>query len=92
MDQLKPCTNEVLGGQGGENVPLGIKGERCILIDAGGYNGFIPANKHCFISKSNSVDYHNEINGDHYGEWTETKIDWDKSSPKPSKRLCYYYG
>ena len=59
--------------KGGVNVPIG-KGKRLIVVHAGGHNGFIPEAKLCFVSKSNSQDYHDEMNGKHFEEWIETKV------------------
>ena len=55
-------------------VPSG-KGPRLIILDAGsGELGFIPGAGIIFESKTNSADYHDEMNTTHYLEWFEDKL------------------
>ena len=58
----------------GRNIPAG-KGERFIVLDAGSANqGFIPNVGLLFKSKTNSSDYHDEMNSDHFLEWFEKTL------------------
>ena len=55
-------------------VPSG-KGPRLIILNAGsGELGFIPGAGIIFESKTNSADYHDEMNTTHYLEWFEDKL------------------
>ena len=55
-------------------VPSG-KGPRLIVLDAGSANvGFIPDAGIIFQSKTNSIDYHDEMNTTHYLEWFEDNL------------------
>lgn len=47
------------------------KGERLIILHIGSRNGFVPDGELVFRSKKNSADYHDEMNGDHFGEWMQ---------------------
>jgi len=49
-------------------------GKRVIMIGIGSDDGFLPASK-CFIGKSKTNDYHNEMNGDHFKEWFSEVLD-----------------
>jgi len=39
------------------------KGKRLIVLHIGSTDGFVPGGFLCFESKTNSSDYHNEMNG-----------------------------
>jgi len=52
----------------GQKEPSG-KGKRLIVLHIGSSDGFVPGGLLCFKSKTNSTDYHNEINGDTFYEW-----------------------
>ena len=55
-------------------VPSG-KGPRLIILDAGSWElGFIPGAGIIFESKTNSADYHDEMNTTHYLKWFEDKL------------------
>lgn len=45
------------------------KGKRLIVLHIGSIDGFVPGGLLCFESKTNSVNYHDEINGDIFFEW-----------------------
>ncbi|XP_025203827.1 uncharacterized protein LOC112600737 [Melanaphis sacchari] len=47
------------------------KGKRLIILHIGSENGFLPGGLLCFISKKNTGDYHDEMNGDNFKEWFE---------------------
>lgn len=63
----------LLDGEGGFKVPSG-KGKRIIVVHAGSKNGFVPNAKLIFKSKSNSADYHDEMNGDCFISWFESQL------------------
>ena len=48
-------------GKGGWKVPNG-KGQRLIVVHAGGVEGWVDGADLVFKSKTNSADYHNETN------------------------------
>ena len=48
-------------GKGGWKVPSG-KGQRLIVVHTGGGEGWVEGAELMFKWKTNSVDYHNEIN------------------------------
>ena len=52
-------------GKGGWKVPSG-KGERLIVLHAGGVNGWVEEAELVFKSKTNSADYHDEMNSEHF--------------------------
>lgn len=45
------------------------KGKRLIVLHIGSTDGFVPGGLLCFESKTNSSDYHDEMNGDTFFEW-----------------------
>ena len=62
-------TNEYIwNGKGGWKVPSG-KGQRLIVLHAGGVEGWVEGADLVFRSKTNSADYHDEMNSQHYMEW-----------------------
>lgn len=50
------------------------KGERLIIIHAGGSMGFIPNCLNIFKSGSKSGDYHDEMNSSNYEKWVTEKL------------------
>eukprot|EP00102_Acyrthosiphon_pisum_P012353 XP_008181464.1 PREDICTED: uncharacterized protein LOC103308939 [Acyrthosiphon pisum] len=52
----------------GQKAPSG-KGKRLIVLHIGSSDGFVPGGLLCFESKTNSADYHDEMNGDTFYEW-----------------------
>jgi len=52
----------------GQKEPSG-KGKRLIVLHIGSTEGFVPGGLLCFESKTNSTDYHDEMNGDTFYEW-----------------------
>ncbi|XP_022173581.1 uncharacterized protein LOC111036015 [Myzus persicae] len=52
----------------GQKEPSG-KGKRLIVLHIGSTDGFVPGGLLCFESKTNSTDYHDEMNGDTFYEW-----------------------
>lgn len=52
----------------GQKEPSG-KGKRLIVLHIGSSDGFVPGGLLCFESKTNSTDYHDEMNGDTFYEW-----------------------
>ena len=55
-------------GRGGWKVPS-LKGQRLIVVHAGGVEGWVPGANLFFRSKTNSIDYHDEMNSEHFMEW-----------------------
>jgi len=55
----------------GPKNPTG-KGKRLIVLHIGSDQGFLPGGLLCFISKKNTADYHDEMNGDNFQEWFES--------------------
>lgn len=53
---------------------LSGKGKRLIVLHIGSDNGFLPGGLLCFISKKNTGNYHDEMNGDNFKEWFESII------------------
>ncbi|KAL4085236.1 hypothetical protein QTP88_027095 [Uroleucon formosanum] len=49
-------------------------GKRLIVLHIGSHKGFLEGGLLCFLSKKNSGDYHDEINGDHFHEWFQSII------------------
>ena len=45
------------------------KGSRLIVVHAGGGEGWVEGADLIFLSKTNSADYHDEMNSDHNIEW-----------------------
>jgi len=45
------------------------KGQRLIVLHIGSEMGFLEGGLLCFVSKKNSADYHEEMNGDTFKEW-----------------------
>ncbi|KAL4112125.1 hypothetical protein QTP88_015973 [Uroleucon formosanum] len=50
------------------------KGQRLIVLHIGSNRGFLEGGLLCFLSKKNSSDYHDEMNGDNFHEWFESII------------------
>ena len=55
-------------GKGGWMVPSG-KGQKLIVLHAGSAEGWMIGADLMFRSKTNSADYHNEMNSEHFMEW-----------------------
>ncbi len=55
-------------GNGGWKQPSG-KGNRLIVVHAGSRYGWVPNAALVFRSRTKSVDYHDEMNSEHYMEW-----------------------
>ena len=70
-------TNEYIwvdyDGKGGWKVPSG-KGQRLIVVHAGGVKGWVDGTDLVFNSKTNSVDYHDKMNTEHYMEWLTQQL------------------
>ncbi|XP_008184551.1 uncharacterized protein LOC103309835 [Acyrthosiphon pisum] len=49
-------------------------GKRLIVLHIGSHKGFLEGRLLCFLSKKNSGDYHDEMNGDHFHEWFQSII------------------
>lgn len=60
-------------GTGGWKVPSG-KGQRLIILHAGGVEGWVDGADLVFRSKTNSADYHDEMNSEHYMEWLTEQL------------------
>ena len=60
-------------GSGGWKVPSG-KGQRLIILHAGGVDGWVEGADLVFRSKTNSTDYHDEMNSKHYMEWMTQQL------------------
>ena len=48
---------------------LSGKGQRLIILHAGGVDGWVEGADLVFRSKTNSTYYHDEMNSKHYMEW-----------------------
>ncbi|XP_050443987.1 uncharacterized protein LOC126847646 [Adelges cooleyi] len=57
----------------GQKEPSG-KGKRLIVLHIGSTDGFVPGGLLCFESKTNSSDYHDEMNGATFFEWFEKTL------------------
>ena len=70
-------TNEYIwvdsDGKGGWKVPSG-KGQRLIVVHAGGVEGWVPGADLVFRSKTNSADYHDEMNSENFMEWFTVQL------------------
>ena len=55
-------------GKGGWKVPS-RKGKRLIVLHAGSAEGWVPGADLMFRSKTNSADYQEEMNSEHFMEW-----------------------
>ena len=60
-------------GSGGWKVPSG-KGTRLIVVHAGDVEGWVDGADLVFLSKTNSADYHDEMNSEHYMEWLTEQL------------------
>lgn len=60
-------------GKGGWKVPSG-KGQRLIILHAGGVEGWVEGADLVFRSKTNSQDYHDEMNSEHFLEWMNKQL------------------
>ena len=60
-------------GKGGWKVPSG-KGQRLIVLHAGGVEGWVEGADLVFKSKTNSADYHDEMNNQHFMEWLTQQL------------------
>jgi len=47
----------------------GVDTKRLIVLHIRSSDGFVPGGLLCFESKTNSTDYHDEMNGDTFYEW-----------------------
>ena len=50
------------------------KGQRLIILHAGGVDGWVEVADLVFRSKTNSTDYHDEMNSKHYMEWMTQQL------------------
>ncbi|XP_060864304.1 uncharacterized protein LOC132940594 [Metopolophium dirhodum] len=57
----------------GATNPTG-KGRRLIVLHIGSHRGFLEGGLLCFLSKKNSSDYYDEMNGDNFRKWFESII------------------
>ena len=60
-------------GTGGWKVPSG-RGQRLIILHAGGADGWVEGAGLVFRSKTNSGDYHDEMNNEHFMEWMTEQL------------------
>lgn len=68
-------------GKGGWKVPSG-KGQRLIVVHAGSVEGWVEGADLVFQLKTNSADYHDEMNSEHFMEWfTEQLLPQHTSKP-----------
>lgn len=61
------------GSNNGVHIPIS-KGERLIIIHAGGEKGFVPNAFTCWKASSHSGDYHDNVNGDIFMKWMKEKV------------------
>ena len=59
--------------KGGWKVPSG-KGQTLIVLHAGGVEGWVEGADLVFKSKTNSANYHDEINNQHFMEWLTQQL------------------
>lgn len=59
--------------KGGLNVPCGA-GKRLIINHIGSEDGFLHDCRECFVGKKNSVDYHHEMNANHFERWWKEDV------------------
>ena len=50
------------------------KGQQLIVVHAGGVKGWVPGADLVFGSKTNSADYHDEMNLEHFIEWFTQRL------------------
>ena len=60
-------------GKGGWKVPSG-KGQRLIVVHAGGVGKWVEGADLVLTSKTNSTDYHDQMNSEHYIEWLTEQL------------------
>ena len=60
-------------GKGGWKVPIG-KGQRLIVVHAGGVEGWVEGADLVFLSKTNSADFYDEMNNQHFMEWLTQQL------------------
>ena len=60
-------------GKGGWKRPSG-KGRRLIILHAGSKNGWTPNCTLVFRFEKHTGDYHDEMNGEHFLDWFESKL------------------
>ena len=60
-------------GKSGWKVPSG-KGQRLIVVHAGGAEGWVKGADLVFRSKTNSADYHDEMNAEHLMDWFTNQL------------------
>lgn len=60
-------------GKGGLKVPTG-KGSRLIVLHGGTRHGFVSNGLLCFQSKTNSSDYHDEMDGERFKQWFKEQL------------------
>lgn len=61
------------GSNKGLHVPIS-KGERLIIIHAGGEKGFVPNAFTCWKASNHSGDYHDNVNGEMFMKWMTEKV------------------
>lgn len=61
------------GSNNGMHVPIS-KGERLVIIHAGGEKGFVPNAFTCWKASSHSGDYHDNVNVDMFMKWITEKV------------------
>ena len=59
--------------KGGWKVQSG-KGQRLIVVHVGGLEGWVEDSGLVFRFRTNSADYHDEMNGEHYTEWLTEQL------------------
>lgn len=57
----------------GATNPTG-KGQCLIVVHIGSHKGFLEGGLLCFVSKKNTADYHDEMNGDNFHDWFKSII------------------
>jgi hypothetical protein len=55
-----------------KNIPPTSRGGRFANIDAGTEKGFLKGASHVFLCKKNSMDEHDEVDGECYEGWLST--------------------
>ena len=71
-------------GKGGWEVPSG-KGQKLIVVNTGGGKGWVEGAGLMFKWKTDSADYHDKMNHQHYMEWLTQQL-----LPNIPTKLCYH--
>jgi hypothetical protein len=79
MDESYILSSHVSGKSWSDDSKEGLhcpvsKGDRLIIVHAGGENGFVKDALLMWQSRASTGDYHNQMNFDNYGKWLREKL------------------